>query len=169
MDQVLYLHPHDFSPRQLGELVWLESQRNTVDFLQKLPASQQFRMVYEDLVQNPEAVMRAMCEQLEITFHEGLLNPYQDLDQKMTDGIYENSRSMGDSHFDQKKKIDAGKAADWIGVLTDDFLCEATWETAQQLGYEIIGKTDLELFQPNKAEISLLKTGDFVQFFKVNF
>ncbi|MBI1227883.1 MAG: amino acid adenylation domain-containing protein [Bacteroidetes bacterium] len=137
LDQVLYLHPHDFSAQQLGELVWLESQKNAVEFLEKIPQNQQFRMVYEDLVQNPEAVMRAMCEQLGIPFHEGLLNPYEDLDKKMTDGLYENSRSMGDTNFDQKQRIEAKKAEDWKGVLEDNFLCEATWETANQLSYEI--------------------------------
>ncbi len=136
MDQVLYLHPHDFSPQQLGELVWLESNRNAVEFLQKLPANQQFRMVYEDLVQNPEAVMHTMCETLDLPFHEGLLDPYKDLDKKMTDGIYHDSRSMGDTNFDQKKKIDAGKAEDWKGVLEDNFLSNETWEVAQALGYE---------------------------------
>ncbi len=136
MDQVLYLRPHDFNAQQLGELVWLESHRNTVDFLKKLPANQQFRMVYEDLVKKPEAVMQAMCETLEIPFHDGLLHPYQDLDQKMTNGIYQNSRSMGDTHFDKKQKIDAGKAEDWKGVLEDNFLSEETWEVAQSLGYQ---------------------------------
>lgn len=35
-------------------------------------------------------------------------------------------------------------------------------------GWQIIGKTDLEMFQPNSKEISLLKTGDFVEFYNVN-
>ena len=138
MDQVLYLHPHDFASQQLGELVWLESNRTTLEFLKNVPANQQFRIVYEDLVQHPEAVMHAMCETLEIPFHEGLLDPYKDLDKKMTDGIHKDSRSMGDTHFDQKKKIEGKKAEDWKGVLEDNFLCEATWEVAQSLGYQSI-------------------------------
>lgn len=36
-------------------------------------------------------------------------------------------------------------------------------------GWQIIGKTDLEMFQPESNQISLLKTGDFVQFYSVNF
>jgi len=35
-------------------------------------------------------------------------------------------------------------------------------------GWQIIGKTDLEMFQPEKKEISLLKTGDSVKFYDVN-
>ncbi len=153
MDQVLYLQSHDFSARQLGELVWLESQRNAVDFLEKLPQNQQFRMVYEDLVQNPEAVMRAMCMALEIPFHEGLLNPYQDLDKKMTDGIHRDSRSMGDTNFAQKKKIEAKKAEDWKGVLDDNFLCEATWEIAKSLGYQGIYDLRFTIYDSGAASV----------------
>ncbi len=137
MDQVLYLHEHDFSAKQLGELVWLHSHRNTVDFLKKVPASQQFRIMYEDLVKNPEQVMQGMCATLGLPFHENLLSPYRDLDKKMTNGIYYDSRSMGDTHFDQKKKIDPNKADDWKGVLEDNFLCEQTWELAEMLGFSL--------------------------------
>lgn len=35
-------------------------------------------------------------------------------------------------------------------------------------GWQIIGKTDLEMFQPKSKEISLLKTGDLVQFYDLN-
>lgn len=35
-------------------------------------------------------------------------------------------------------------------------------------GWQIIGKTDLDLFIPNKKEISLLKTGDLVAFYDIN-
>lgn len=35
-------------------------------------------------------------------------------------------------------------------------------------GWQIIGKTGLDLFIPNKEEISLLKTGDLVEFYDIN-
>ncbi|MEK7723620.1 MAG: 5-oxoprolinase subunit PxpB [Acidobacteriota bacterium] len=35
-------------------------------------------------------------------------------------------------------------------------------------GWQIIGKTDLEIFQPKSKEISLLKTGDLVKFYDIN-
>ena len=133
--QALYLHEHSHSPRQLGELVWLQSHRNIIDFLKKVPGDRHCRIVYEDLVKAPDKIMRSTCEALGIPFHENLLDPYRDLDKKMTNGIYRESRSMGDTHFDQKKKIDPQKADDWKGVLTDNFLCDETWQVAQALGY----------------------------------
>ncbi|MCB0517420.1 MAG: amino acid adenylation domain-containing protein [Lewinellaceae bacterium] len=156
MDQVLYLHEHDFSAQQLGELVWLHSHRNTVDFLKKVPTNQQFRIVYEDLVKNPEQVMREMCGTLGLPFHENLLMPYRDLDKKMTDGIHHDSRSMGDTNFDQKKKIDARKAEDWKGVLEKNFLCDRTWVMAEMLGYEQVSDlrlTNDDLRLPDPAEV----------------
>ena len=140
IDQALYLHGHDYTAQQLGELVWLHSHRNTLDFLKKVPAHQQFRLTYEDLVKNPGQVMQQMCATLGLPFHENLLSPYRDLDKKMTDGIYHDSRSMGDTHFDQKKKIDPKKADDWKGVLEDNFLCGQTWEMAKELGYEQVAE-----------------------------
>jgi amino acid adenylation domain-containing protein len=152
MDQVLYLHPHDFSSQKLGELVWLESHQTTLDFLKKIPDNQQFRMVYEELVQHPERMMHDMCEALGIPFHEGLLDPYKDLEKKMTDGIHPDSRSMGDTHFDKKRKIEAKKAEDWKGVLEDNFLCNETWNVAQLLGYEPIGDIVGKLKVPAKLK-----------------
>lgn len=35
-------------------------------------------------------------------------------------------------------------------------------------GWQIIGKTNLELFRPESSEISFLKTGDYVQFYDIN-
>jgi amino acid adenylation domain-containing protein len=152
MDQVLYLHEHDYSPQQLGELVWLHSHRNTLEFLKKVPASRQSRIVYEELVKKPEPVMRQMCEALGIPFYEKLLSPYEDLDQKMTGGIYENSRSMGDTHFDQKQKIDSKKSEDWKGVLENNFLCDETWQVAQTLGYEPVEQNAYERNEQSQSE-----------------
>ncbi|MBI5914993.1 MAG: amino acid adenylation domain-containing protein, partial [Bacteroidetes bacterium] len=156
MDQVLYLHPHEYSPQQLGELVWWQSHRNTQEFLKKIPADRQFRMVYEDLVKKPEPVMRTMCATLGIPFHENLLDPYRDLDKKMTDGIHHDSRSMGDTNFDQKKKIDAAKADDWQGVLEDNFLSDETWEVAEQLGYQAIYDLRFTIYDSKSGEKSKL-------------
>ena len=138
MDQVMYLKNHDYTAQELGELVWLQSHQNAINFLEKIPVRQQYCMAYEDLVSDPERVMQDMCYDLGLPFHPNLLNPYQDLGKKMTDGLYKDSRSMGDTHFDEKKKIDPKKAKDWKGVLEDNFLCETTWDLAERFGYEVV-------------------------------
>ncbi len=54
----------------------------------------------------------------------------------MVDGIYADSNPMGDTHLLERQAIDPAVADQWQGVYRDNFLGEATWELAQQFGYE---------------------------------
>ena len=94
------------------------------------------RMTFERLVTNPEAVMRSMCERLGIPYHADLVQPYKNIDKKMTDGIYDESMPMGDTKLLEHKHIDATVADTWRDVVDDDFLGEPTWDMAVALGYE---------------------------------
>ena len=136
MDQVLYLHKHGFSAKELGELVWLQSHKNTINFLKNIPADRQFRVIYEDLVTHPEATMQALCQQVGLAFHPGLLNPYENLEGKMVDGIYKDSRSMSDVNFFKHKGINPEMAKTSEKVKEDNFLSNTTWDIASQLGYQ---------------------------------
>lgn len=136
MDQVLYLRKNDFSARQLGELVWLLTHRNVLDFLGTIPEERYVRLRYEDLVRDPEARMRALCERFGLRFHPGLVDPYAEIEHKMTDGIYPESLPMGDVHLLEHRAIDPRLADTWKGVAEDDFLSPITWELAESLGYE---------------------------------
>ncbi len=136
MDQVLFTKPHDFSPRQLGELVWLISHQNIASFLADVPENRQYFLRYEDLVSDPETHIRAMCERLALDFHSDLLKPYKNLEQKMVDGIYAESRPMGDERLLEQRGINPKLADRWKGVLDDNFLSDLTWNLAGQLGYK---------------------------------
>jgi amino acid adenylation domain-containing protein len=135
MDQVLYLLPHDFSPRQLGELVWIISHRNVVQFLRDVPEERQFHMRFEDLVRNPTQVMSNMCEALSLEIHSSMLNPYGQMGAKMVDGIYPESKPMGDTKFLRHMRIRPEIADKWRGVLSDDFLSDIAWDLAAEFGY----------------------------------
>ena len=95
MDQVLYLKEHRFSSAQLGELVWLLSHRNIIEFLDEVPAERQHRVRFEDLVTEPRRVMQQLSDALDLPFNEGLVRPYDDLDRKMVDGIHRISTPNG--------------------------------------------------------------------------
>jgi hypothetical protein len=136
MDQVLFLRDHPFSARQLGELIWVVSQQNTVEFLRKIPKHRQYRMRFEDLVSRPRAIMEALCETLRLEFHPGLVEPYKDMDKKMINGIYPDSTPMGDTKLLQYRGIEPKAAETWKQVVTDNFLSDITWELASSLGYE---------------------------------
>ena len=135
MDQVLYLNEHDFGARDLGEMVWTQSHANVLTFLQGVPQERQFRLRYEDLVANPEPSMQTLCERFGLEYHPALVNPYGDIDQKMTDGLYKDSTPMGDTHLLERRSIDAGAADTWRGVESDNFLSEPTWQVAETLRY----------------------------------
>ncbi len=142
MHQVVYMPPHPYAPHQLGELTWLYSHRHILDLLEAVPPDRQMRIRYEELVAQPEPIMRALCERVGLPFDARLLDPYAELERKMVDGIYEGSRSMGDLHFAQRKSIDASQADRWKGVWKDDFLSGPTWEMADRLGYPTRPDTD---------------------------
>lgn len=136
MDQVLFMHEQPFLPRKLGELVWLLSHQNTVDFLKQVPQERQYRLKFEDLVTNPRQSMAELCNRLGLEFHESIVNPYHDLDKRMTDGIYKDSNPMGDTRLLKRKAIDPKAADSWQGVVTDNFISDMTWELATAFGYE---------------------------------
>ncbi|RMF30404.1 MAG: acyltransferase domain-containing protein, partial [Bacteroidetes bacterium] len=136
LDQVLFLEEHPHSPRELAELVWWHSHRNIAAFLQGIPAERHFFLRYEELVSDPEKALRRLCSHFGLPFHEGLLQPYQGIEKKLTDGIHEGSRSMSDSNLERYGRIRPEKAREWEAVREDNFLAPATWALAVELGYE---------------------------------
>lgn len=131
-----------FSPRQKGELWWQISHQNILSFLQMIPAKRQFQLRYEDLVTTPEHNIRQLCEFLHIDFSADMLNPYQEKKQRMTDGVTDISKIMGDQKFHTYKSIDTSGAERWRDKYHEDFLCEASWALAKSLGYERESFTD---------------------------
>lgn len=124
------------TPRQKGELWWQISHQNILSFLQTVPAGRRFQLRYEDLVTTPEHQVRGLCEFLNIDFSPAMLNPYQEKQQRMTDGVTEASKILGDQKFHTYQGIDANAAERWRDKYHEDFLCETSWALAESLGYE---------------------------------
>jgi len=154
MDQALYLHEHGFSARELGELLWIISHQNTVEFLKSVPRERQFRMRFEDLTASPREALQSMCGALGVEFHEEMAQPYKDTGRKMTDGLYAQSTPMGDENFLKHGEIKRSVAEQWRDVLRDDFLSEITWELAQSLGYERAGADKRPLVAHGNARLA---------------
>ncbi len=137
MHQVMYLEEHNYNAQQTGELIWQQSHQNAINFLKDIPTERQFNISYEEMIADPETTMKNLCQQFNIDFHPNLIKPYEGIDQKMTDGIYKDSKAMGDPKLLQHGKIKASLADNWKGVIQDNFLHNQTWETAKNLGYPI--------------------------------
>jgi hypothetical protein len=96
-------------------------------------------MRFEDLVSQPGPVLEGMCEALGFDFHPDLLNPYEDQEKKMIDGVHRVSTPMDDRKFLEHQRIDPEVGQAWKPVETDDFLGGVTWELAEALGYPAPG------------------------------
>ncbi len=124
-----------FSTAALGEAAWLISQQNILRFLQEVPAQRQQRVQFETLVRQPRATMESLCDFLGIDFAEGMVQPYQEKSQRMTSGLHEESRMLGDVKFHHHKEIDPNIADRWQESAAQTPLGEVTWAMAEQLGY----------------------------------
>src|SRR6185503_8784970 len=100
------------------------------------PADRQLRVHFEELVNQPEPVLRGICDFLEIEYVSAMATPYQSSSQRMTDGIHPLSKMLGDVKFHEHKTVEAGIADRWQQELeAGDLLNDETWTIAEQLGY----------------------------------
>ena len=125
----------NYTRRQLAELIWLLSYRNIQAFAADIPAARQHWVRYEDLVQQPQATVKAICDFLQIDFRPKMLQPYADQKQRMTAGATESSRMLGDVKFHQHTTIDPAVADTWRQTYQTDFLSDLTWQLAKTFDY----------------------------------
>ncbi|HEY8238497.1 MAG TPA: sulfotransferase, partial [Candidatus Limnocylindrales bacterium] len=137
MDQILYLHEHPYGPRQLAELVWTVSHQNILDFLSEVPRERWFRLQFEQLVTDPAAEMEALCSRFGLSFDPAVIQPYEQVDAKMVDGVYPESAPMGDPGFLAHGRIDPSTAATVLRSGQSLPLGAPTREVAAIFGYDL--------------------------------
>ncbi|HYX22971.1 MAG TPA: condensation domain-containing protein, partial [Thermoanaerobaculia bacterium] len=135
LDQIFFRSEHPFTRRELAELIWLASHETIAEFLAGIPARRQHWLRYEDLVSDPEGSLRGLCASLGLEYHPAMAEPYQEKSARMTDGLYAESRMLGDVKFHQHTGVDREAAERWREHYREDFLGEGTWELAERLGY----------------------------------
>ncbi len=135
LDELFFRHPHSFERAELAELIWQASHENILHHLAEVPAERQIRIRFEDLVRQPEAELRRLCDALGIDLDPAMVNPYQEGPARMTDGIHAEGKMLGDVKFLQYKGVEAG-IAERSREARPEFLGEPTWEMAALLGYE---------------------------------
>ncbi|PSF39268.1 beta-ketoacyl synthase [Aphanothece hegewaldii CCALA 016] len=125
----------DGDPYSIAELIWTKSNQNILDFLCNISNDRHHLIVYEELVKNPTQVMQKLSEFLGISFDPSLVNPYEG--QRMTDGVYNQSMSVGDPNFLKRKKIDPTLADSWKNIKLPQPLTETTRKVAMSLNYQL--------------------------------
>jgi thioesterase domain-containing protein len=136
LEQVFFRHPHPFPSRRLAELIWTVSHQNIRAHLERVPPGRRHFVRFEDLVRDPRPTLERLCAFLGVWFDPGMLDPYDDKRRKMTDGVHELSRMVGDVRFHEHRRINPETAESWRAMYEEDFLGEPTREVAVSLGYE---------------------------------
>jgi len=134
LDQI-FRYNHDFSVRQLAELVWLICHQNILAFLKDIPGDRQYTVRFEALVHQPETAAAGLCDFLDIEYKKEILNVYQDTGSKMLDGIHPESKMLGDINFLRHTHIESEVVDKWKRDYKDDFLGDTTRQLAKSLGY----------------------------------
>jgi acyl carrier protein len=125
----------NFGSRELAELTWLTAQVNTLEFAQQVPKNRWLTVRYEDLVTQPEATIRSICGFTGVPYEDAMVNPYQEMDQRMTDGVDNASKMSGDLKFHLHNAINPEAATRWQRFYGEGILGEQTLALARQLGY----------------------------------
>ena len=163
LEQVFFRHQHNFSQRQLAELVWLVSQENILEFLATVPTERQYQVHFEELVKEPETVLRGVCEFLGLEYESEMAAPYQSQTKRMVDGIHPLSKMLGDVKFHQHSTVEADAADRWRQQLeAGDLLADETWTIAERLGYpriEVEGLTTVPVSQQELQPIARVQEG----------
>ncbi|CAM2069763.1 Sulfotransferase [Sulfidibacter corallicola] len=113
-----------------AETIWVRHNRNSARFLATVAPDRQTTIRYEDLVTRPEAMMRAVCEMLGLTFDRGMLDPYQP--GRMTEGI-----AIGDVNFRNHKGVDPALAEAWRDVRLPHPLSDEAQALAAAYDYPV--------------------------------
>jgi len=136
LEQLFFRHEHRFTRRELAELVWSLSQENILAFLEGIPQQRRHRVIYEELVDDPDRIIRGVCDFVGVEFHAEMLKPYAEKTRRMTDGIHPLSRMLGDVKFHEHSGIDRKMADRWREIGDATPLGAVTWKIAEMLGYE---------------------------------
>jgi microcystin synthetase protein McyG len=125
----------DVDPYLLGEEVWLRSNRNVEALFAEVDPGRRLLLRYEDLVAEPEASMRRVCDFLGVEYCEAVLHPYQG--ERMRDGVRAGSAPINDPNFLNHDRINPALGEAWRTIRLPVTLSPATRELAARLGYAL--------------------------------
>ena len=139
LDQLIpFMRESTFTRRQIAEMVWLLCEENVHSFLGGVPAERQHLVRFEELVTDPETTIRGICNFVGLPFHPATLNPYEEQDKRMTDGLHAVSEFSGDLKFHLHSRIEPAAAERWHGCRGDS-LSDTTRQLGLRLGYRLAG------------------------------
>ena len=117
---------------KIAQANWAISNRNILDFLGTRRADQYLQFWYEDLVSEPDGIVRELCAFLNIPYSAKMIQVYDGRPDRMTDGLRERSRMIGDVKFNSFRTIERARKDAWKAAPQIDALEETTRAVFQQ-------------------------------------
>ncbi len=124
-----------YDAREKAELFWIINNSNILEFFTKIPEHRRITIKYEEMVRNPEKVIREVCEKIGIEYEPDMIHPYQG--NRMLDGVHEESKMVGDPRFHTHKEIDPTLADKWQSLPEGDRLSLHAVKLAKKLEYSV--------------------------------
>jgi len=121
------------NPLRMAENLWATMNANALDFFDKLHKSRFHILKFEALVSEPESEISAVCDFLGVDFNDSVLKPYDN--DRMTDGVHQESLSIGDPNFHKHKDIDPSLGEVWKNVKLQRRLGGFARRIVNELGY----------------------------------
>ncbi len=144
-----------FEAREKAELFWIINNSNINKFFGAIPEHRRITIKYEEMVKNPEKVIKEVCDKIGIEYEPVMIRPYEG--KRMLDGVHEQSKMVGDPRFNTHKKIDPALADKWQTLPEGDRLSNFTLEIAGKLNYKIAAvdkpKLDFKLSKVERKEL----------------
>ncbi|MDJ0724562.1 MAG: alpha/beta fold hydrolase [Prochloraceae cyanobacterium] len=137
MDKLLGVE--ETNPYELAESVWAKSNQNIIEFLENIESDRHCQINYEDLVTQPETVMKSVCQFLDLPYSNSLIDPYSG--DRMTDGVHKKSMSLGDPNFLKHQAIDPQLAETWKTIQLPIQLQPETTQIATKFDYQLPNDT----------------------------
>jgi len=120
--------------------LWAVPNQNILRFLKTVEEARRHTLRFEDLVNDPEAAMRRLCDFLGLDFEPAVLEPFQG--GRMTEGVPGRFDSLGDPTFLTRDRIDADLGEVWKTVELRGQLSGESVRLAASLGYDLPARTD---------------------------
>ncbi|MGA9701378.1 alpha/beta fold hydrolase [Pseudomonas sp.] len=117
-----------------AQKIWQSGNQNVLDFFQAhVDPKRVIHVCYEDLVREPEPVIRRLCDFLAIDYDAAMLTPYAE--DRMSDGVHAASIAIEDPNFKTRATIDPRLADAWKSQASSRVLSDQTQALARRLGY----------------------------------
>ncbi|HLF24981.1 MAG TPA: SDR family NAD(P)-dependent oxidoreductase [Anaerolineae bacterium] len=148
----------EIDPFVVAEKVWVTCNHNMLSFLQQVAPERQLRVYYEELVSQPEEIMRGVCDFLGLPYDPAVIQPYDNKRERMISGI-------GDPNILKHDRVDARLSEAWKRIKLPWRLGDPARQVAAELGYELPAESEAPI-EP-LVDTSFLEEGDAAQLLRL--